>query len=263
MHFERLRSEPGFNVMTSLAPTFPNLYVGNHISARDYPRLKRAGVTRIVCANGSRPPFFSPSTVQYLVLDLEDDVSQALTPDTIERAASFIDDGLFRGEGVLVFCTAGISRSGAILTGYVMRAKGVAFDEALEIVRSSRKWVKPNSGFEAQLRAMSFPSQSCELCRLARTTQWYDESDPRFVIIECDQCEQPMAVWRASHTMRISARDAKDMEEALTRCAERVMGKGNFHIDKVQRTIFDHLHWHARAKPPWMRRVVVKQGSKM
>jgi len=251
-HFERLRSEPGFNRMQSLGVSgFPGVYIGNHIAARDYPALRKAGVKRMVCANGNPPPYFAPSSVKYLVLDLEDDVTQPMSRDMLERAFGFIDEGRAAGEGVLVFCTAGISRSAAVLVAYLMD-KGKGYDDALEAVRVARQWVKPNSGFERQLRAL-WPSPSCELCSLKRTTEWYDESDARFVIIECDQCENPMAVWRC-HTMRITESDARDMEKALVRVADDVLGKAAYYVDKKQRTILDHLHWHARPKPPWMRR---------
>ena len=239
--------------MSCLEPRFPKIFIGNHIAARNYPVLKRSGIGRLVCANGRMPPYFAPSALKFLVLDLEDDVSQPLTREIIDRASDFIEEGLAQNEGVLVFCTAGISRSAAVLTGYIMRATGMTYDESLETVRSARQWVQPNSGFERQLRAIVFPSASCELCRLAKTTEWYDDSDPRFVIIECDQCEHPMAVWRGSHTMRICERDARDMEKTLSKHADRLLGSGKYYIDKKQRTILDHIHWHARPKLPWMR----------
>ena len=91
---------------------------------------------------------------------------------------------------------------------------------------------------------------------LQRTTQWYDEGDGRFVIIECDQCDQPMAVWR-EHCMNISEEDSSDMEKALRRVADRIMGgREKYVITKKQRSINNHLHWHARdirTVPFWAR----------
>jgi hypothetical protein len=46
--------------------------------------------------------------------------------------------------------------------------------------------------------------------------------------------------------MTISPRDEADMERALQRVADKVFGRGNYFIDKKQRSILDHLHWHAR-----------------
>lgn len=46
--------------------------------------------------------------------------------------------------------------------------------------------------------------------------------------------------------MDISEKDATEMENALMKVGEEKFGKGEFFIDKVQRQVLDHLHWHAR-----------------
>jgi non-homologous end joining protein Ku len=45
--------------------------------------------------------------------------------------------------------------------------------------------------------------------------------------------------------MKISKKDYLDMENALISVAEKKFDS-NYYIDKVQREILDHLHWHAR-----------------
>ena len=57
-----------------------------------------------------------------------------------------------------------------------------------------------------------------------------------------------MAVWRGEplHTMTVSKTEAFDMENALRKVGEEKFGEGEFFIDKVQREVPDHLHWHAR-----------------
>ena len=88
----------------------------------------------------------------------------------------------------------------------------------------------------------------CSLCELKTILHIYDESDPRWVIMDCMTCILPMAVWRGEplHTMNVSEKDATDMENALKKVGEEKFGKNEFYIDKVQREIPDHLHWHAR-----------------
>jgi len=53
---------------------------------------------------------------------------------------------------VLVHCAAGVSRSGAIVTAYVMHHKKIPFEQALAFVKSSRPIVEPNSAFKSQLK---------------------------------------------------------------------------------------------------------------
>ena len=91
----------------------------------------------------------------------------------------------------------------------------------------------------------------CSLCELKTILKVYDESDPRWIIMDCMSCLLPMAVWRGEppHTMKISEKDWSDMEEALIKIGVKEFGEfeeGKFHIDKVQNEILDHLHWHAR-----------------
>ena len=53
---------------------------------------------------------------------------------------------------ILLHCTQGISRSGAIATAYAMRALDLDYDAALARVRAARPAVAPNPGFADQLR---------------------------------------------------------------------------------------------------------------
>ena len=91
--------------------------------------------------------------------------------------------------------------------------------------------------------------KDCDLCKLEIKTNVYIEWD-HFIILDCMDCKVPMAVWK-EHTMEIPEPDEYIMEAMLyeTACMfyESWDGK-DFHIDKNQRKIPDHLHWHARPK---------------
>ncbi|HIB43784.1 MAG TPA: hypothetical protein EYO37_07450 [Nitrospina sp.] len=89
---------------------------------------------------------------------------------------------------------------------------------------------------------------SCSLCELKTILHVYDDSDPRWIIIDCMTCLLPMAVWRGTplHVMEVSSKDYYEMEEALKKTALDLLGTEDFYIDKVQNQIQDHLHWHAR-----------------
>jgi aspartyl/asparaginyl beta-hydroxylase (cupin superfamily) len=49
-----------------------------------------------------------------------------------------------------------------------------------------------------------------------------------------------------SHTMELDASLAQEMEEKLRVVSDRLLGAGEYYIDKKQRSIYDHCHWHAR-----------------
>ncbi|KAI0519439.1 dual specificity protein phosphatase 12 [Dendrobium catenatum] len=71
--------------------------------------------------------------------------------DYLDVCLDFIDRG--RKEGaVLVHCFAGVSRSAAIITAYLMRSEQRSQEDALESLRQSCEFVCPNDGFLEQLK---------------------------------------------------------------------------------------------------------------
>lgn len=91
----------------------------------------------------------------------------------------------------------------------------------------------------------------CELCELARTTNWYAEfTEPfRFVIVDCDSCDVPMAVLGAHRAAPLPEEHAV-MREALARIADVRYPRGWYYDDHM-RQIPDHYHLHARPYPSW------------
>lgn len=71
--------------------------------------------------------------------------------DYLDVCLDFIDRG--RKEGaVLVHCFAGVSRSAAIITAYLMRSEQRSQEDALESLRQCCEFVCPNDGFLEQLK---------------------------------------------------------------------------------------------------------------
>jgi hypothetical protein len=91
----------------------------------------------------------------------------------------------------------------------------------------------------------------CELCELARTTRWYAEHDEpfRFVIIDCDSCDVPMAVL-GEHRSVITEEERAILREALTLIADEKYPQG-WSFDDKMRQIPSHYHAHARPIPAW------------
>jgi hypothetical protein len=91
----------------------------------------------------------------------------------------------------------------------------------------------------------------CELCELARTTRWYAEHDEpfRFVVLDCDSCDVPMAVL-GEHRSSITDAERAVMRAALTGIADEMYPQG-WSFDDRMRQIPDHYHAHARPIPAW------------
>ncbi|KAK9290506.1 hypothetical protein L1049_008676 [Liquidambar formosana] len=71
--------------------------------------------------------------------------------DYLDVCLDFIDESRKEGS-VLVHCFAGVSRSAAIITAYLMRTEHLSQEDALESLRQSCEFVSPNDGFLDQLK---------------------------------------------------------------------------------------------------------------
>ena len=89
----------------------------------------------------------------------------------------------------------------------------------------------------------------CELCLLERRINVYIDNE-YFIIMDCDSCHVPMIVWK-EHTMDVPEPDEQVMEAFLTEVANRFYEGKSYFIDKNQRDILDHIHWHARSEQDW------------
>lgn len=97
------------------------------------------------------------------------DSDNASLVSALDLACTFIREALAVQGRVLVHCRRGVSRSPAIVIGYLMRAHGMTFDDALSLVRKHRKRLALNMGFEEQLR-------SIECLSTARSIESTDDS---------------------------------------------------------------------------------------
>lgn len=84
----------------------------------------------------------------------------------------------------------------------------------------------------------------CLLCTLEQRTPWYTET-PLWVILRCDTCGVPMAVWR-QHSEAIPEAEKAAMLAELARVADIELGVGHWWLDSIRRMIPEHPHWHAR-----------------
>lgn len=68
-----------------------------------------------------------------------------------DEAFPFINEGMSKG-CVYIHCNAGVSRASTFTIGYLMKMKGMTFQEAHDLVKSKRPCICPNAGFSEQLK---------------------------------------------------------------------------------------------------------------
>eukprot|EP00049_Salpingoeca_infusionum_P007413 m.120424 g.120424 ORF g.120424 m.120424 type:complete len:424 (-) comp13688_c0_seq3:271-1542(-) len=136
-----------------------NLYLGAARDAESLETLRANNITHVLNLTRDVPNFFaSKQNISYQQIPIEDGFQQNI-PQYFSLAFEFIDMARSRGEGILVHCKAGISRSAAFVIAYVMQHKGVSLDEAYKFVSGRRDIISPNldfmgdlSTFETQLK---------------------------------------------------------------------------------------------------------------
>jgi len=89
----------------------------------------------------------------------------------------------------------------------------------------------------------------CELCRLVNgniiTKKYY--SNFLITVVDCKTCHTPMVVLNR-HSLNPNNIELAKMITKSVEVGDEMFGKGNYVVDKKQRCIKDHLHWHIRRK---------------
>jgi hypothetical protein len=132
------------------------VYLGNEDGAREKEKLASLGVNRILnCASACE--IYHPYDFEYKQLYLENEINENIKKyfkDCIE----FIE----RSDKIFVHCRMGMSRSATIVIAYIMWKEKMAFVTAKEFVKSKRKCIYPNKGFENQLKEFEKELIKCD-----------------------------------------------------------------------------------------------------
>jgi predicted protein tyrosine phosphatase len=136
--YERVLGHAWFSRVT------PRLWIGGAPTyRRDHDALLSLGITAVLDVRAERIAdiaFFDAHGIshrRFPVLDIG-------VPDerTLTEAVDWLDSQLAEGRTVLVHCAKGRGRSATVLAAHLMRADGLTFDEASELLRSRRALVK-------------------------------------------------------------------------------------------------------------------------
>ena len=128
----------------------PHLYIGTVGSATNLKQLEKYKITHIICCAQIVKSFF-PNKFKYLNLNILDS-DKTNIKQHFEKSNEFIDEAMKNNGNVLVHCHAGMSRSSTILIAYLIKSQKMNFEKALELLKSKREKVNPNSGFTEQLK---------------------------------------------------------------------------------------------------------------
>ncbi|KAL8202633.1 UNVERIFIED_CONTAM: hypothetical protein K2H54_020082 [Gekko kuhli] len=167
----------------AMVPVLPGLYLGCGLA--DAEEAWEGVVTALLLVDSEEPPAAVEGELEAVlrVPLLDEPCSDLLSH--LDACAAFISRAREGGGAVLVRCHAGVSRSVAVVTAYLMKANNLPFEEAYAFVQSLRPEAKMNEGFEWQLKL--YEKMGCEVdvtsalykqYRLQKVTEKYpDEED--------------------------------------------------------------------------------------
>ena len=127
----------------------PGLYIGSIGAALNKVGLLQRGIKHVLCVASNIPLYF-PESFNYKQVSVGDRPDQDLFKH-FPPCCKFIGRALKAGEGVLVHCFAGISRSATVITAFLMLAKHWTLPQSIDYIRTKRTKAQPNPGFCAQL----------------------------------------------------------------------------------------------------------------
>ncbi|KAK2528223.1 Dusp12 [Columba livia] len=132
-----------------MVPVLPGLYVGGAESCTSLESLVAAGVGAVLTVDAEEPPAV-PGLRAMSVRVLDEPGADLLS--RLDDCAAFIGAARAGGCAVLVRCQAGVSRSVAVVTAYLMKTEGLGWEEAYAAVRAAKPDAEVNPGFQGQLR---------------------------------------------------------------------------------------------------------------
>lgn len=127
------------------------LYLGNINAACSTRSITEHRITHIVSVCTDPIPADNPeSGLTHMRIAIED-VDYADLLIRLPSACRFIHQAISSGGVVLVHCYQGLSRSAALVAGYLMWSKKLGATDAINAVRQVRDQIWINPGFQEQL----------------------------------------------------------------------------------------------------------------
>ncbi|KAG8226267.1 hypothetical protein J437_LFUL004824 [Ladona fulva] len=146
-----------YTMRRSMQEIIPGLFLGPYSAAlkSKLDELLQYGITHIVCVRQAKESYFIrpnfPNHFKYLILDVADCVTENIIQH-FAKVRDFIDECISSGGKALVHGNAGISRSAALVLGYIMEKYGLTYETAFAYVQQRRFCINPNEGFRQQLK---------------------------------------------------------------------------------------------------------------
>ncbi|XP_016048144.2 dual specificity protein phosphatase 12 isoform X2 [Erinaceus europaeus] len=160
----------------------PGLFLGGAVAEPGC--LREAGIAAVLTVDTEEPVWAARAEAQGLqrLFVAARDTADADLLSHLDRCAAFLARARATGLAALVHCHAGVSRSVAVMTAYLMKTDQLTFEKAYGSLQAIKPEAKMNEGFEWQLKL--YQAMGCEVdtssaiykqYRLQKVTEKYPE----------------------------------------------------------------------------------------
>lgn len=234
-----IQHAPYYRSNFTAARVIENLFLGAYSDAISINDLKQRNITHVLnVAAECLIPDDIQKALRTKSIPLQDHSDENIAAH-FEECSEFIRSALEKGEGVLVHCRMGISRSATVVMAYLMkygtnlqRPEVTSYDVAFQQVKATRPEVCPNFGFSVALREEdvrlgfrktpwdenSSSSTSSQYLRSAGTSETHSlssQSSPNMpssvTSPEMNQTYSPMAATRVQYQPTAAALNLRNL----------------------------------------------------
>ncbi|NP_001090375.1 dual specificity phosphatase 12 L homeolog [Xenopus laevis] len=202
----------------------PGLYLGSASDAADVQRLQEAGITHVLTVDSEAPNGLDGFITKFV--HLLDDASADLL-SCLPACTDFLKEALGKsGLSVLVHCHAGVSRSAAVITSYLMHTSRLSLEDACSRLQALKTDIKMNEEFLGQLSL--YEAMGCDVdmtCasykqyRLQKVTEKYPElrklPQEVFASDPCSMAQTAEVLYRCRKCRRSLFREGSILNHAL------------------------------------------------
>ena len=130
------------------------LYVSDYSSLKDEHNLTVRKINTIINLTKKNCLNLYPTKYNYKTFNISDKANEEIIEEML-LITNLIHECLEREEVVLVHCFKGISRAPTMVIAYLIRYKGMGFEQAFDFVRKKSTGIDPNAGFLMQLCSLN------------------------------------------------------------------------------------------------------------
>ncbi len=151
---EEERKRSAENEGHQMVEVLDGFFVSDYNSVRRESCLAERNISLVINLTAKNCQNHFPAKYHYETFDISDRNSARIIEE-IDIITQLIHSHLLGGDRLVVHCLKGISRAPTIAIAYLIKFRGMSFEEAYDFVSSKDRNIDPNAGFLMQLNSLN------------------------------------------------------------------------------------------------------------